>query len=148
MRLVLSAALALSLVTGPAFASGKKDEAKSEAASSLDIYPFAAPITYDGRVVNYVFVSVRLVGAPGVEMQPLKAKEPFLRDAMVRAAHKTSFGKPGVLTEIDEGKVKATALAEARRILGPKTFVSAEIRKQTAQRITGLPVVRKQTASR
>lgn len=146
MRRLALLTLAFTSFASPSFAAGKKD--KAEGAGSLDIYPFAAPITHGGRVVNYVFVSVRLQTAPGVDAQALKAKEPFLRDGLVRAAHRTPFGKAGVLTEVDESRVVAAALAEARRVLGAKTVVGASVKKQTPQRLHGLPAAGTRTAAR
>lgn len=148
MRRSLSAGFALALLATGALAAGDKGKPKAEPGGFLDVYPFAAPLIHDGRLVNYVFVSVRLQTAPGVDAQALKPKEPFMRDALVRAAHRTPFGKAGVLTEVDEARVIAAAMAEARRLIGPGTFVAASIKKQTPQRVSGLPAVRRQTAAR
>ena len=99
----------------------------------LDLYPFAAPITDGGRLANYVFVNVRLHGAVGNDAATIKRLEPKIRDAMVRAAHQGGFGLAGDLSHVDEARVAAVALAEARRIGGAATFTRAEIRKQTPQ---------------
>jgi hypothetical protein len=133
MRALAIAAL-LMLAAPPALAAGggKKAEAPSE--GHVDIYPLGAPVIVKGRVVNYVFVSVRLVTPSGTDPQPLKAHEPRIREALVRAAHRTPFNSPDDRSQVDEAVVARTALAEGRRIAGAKAFVRAEVLRQTPQR--------------
>ena len=49
------------------------------------------PIVVDGQLVNYVFVYVRLNLTSGANATRLREKEPFFRDALVRAGHRTPF---------------------------------------------------------
>lgn len=122
--------LLFALSAAPAIAA----ESKPAAPVYLDVYPFAAPVVSEGRLVNYVFVTLRLNAAPGSDGGALKRLEPALRDAMVRAAHRTSFDLAGDPTRIDTARISAVALAEGRRLAGATTFTSAEVRKQTPQR--------------
>jgi hypothetical protein len=68
----------------------------------------------------------------------LREKEPYYRDALVRAAHRTALNKAGDLTALDEVRVEAVLLSEARRISGPKSFSRAELMRQTPRRRSGL----------
>ena len=125
----LSTVLFLLALAGPAAAA---EPAAPKPPPHMDLYPFAAPIVQDGRLVNYVFVTVRMHGAPGTDASGLKRLEPKLRDAMVRAAHRRSFARADDPTMVDPARVAALAMAEGRRIGG--AFASAEVKKQTPQR--------------
>lgn len=120
---------AITLVAGQALAASEPAEPKP--APHLDLYPFAAPVIQNGRLVNYVFVNMRLQGASGAEATTLKRLEPQVRDALVRAAHRTSFAVDG--TQLDAARLSAVSLSEGRRIGGAKTFTGAEVLKQTPQ---------------
>jgi len=105
----------------------------------LELAPTGLPVIVDGRVKNYVFIQARLLPAPGADLIKLREKEPYYRDALVRAAHRTPFTKAGDWTVLDEAKLEAVLLAEARRIGGARSFSGAELVKQTPRRRTGMP---------
>lgn len=134
MRLALLVALLL-LAPNAVLAAGggKKDGAKPEP-GHVDVSTIAAPVIIDGRVVNYVFVQVRLLTDPSVQATEMKAKEPRLREALVRAAHRKPWNPADDRSAVDPARVAAVALAEARRIGGPKSFIGAQVRTQTPQR--------------
>lgn len=137
-RLVL--ALLISLCAFPAAASGGGEKkAETDSVRAVDISTIGAPIVWKGRLVNYVFVQSRLKLQPGADATKLKAQEPFFRDALVRAAHRTPFVDPHDLSRIDERAFTAALMREASRIAGPKAFASAEVKSQQARQRTGLP---------
>jgi hypothetical protein len=131
MRRFLLAA-ALTLAVSPAVAAGPAKKASPEG-GHVDVAPFAVPVMIEGRVVNYVFVSVRLQVAPSADPQGLLSKEPRVREALVRASHRTPMNPPGQRSSVDESRLAKVALAEAKRI-GGAAFIGAEVRKQTPQR--------------
>ena len=135
MLRVLLAVLLLALPSA-ALAAGKKEEKGAE--PFIDLAQVGLPITVKGRTENYVFVEVRLHVAPGQDAMKLRRMEPYYRDALVRAAHRQSFGRPDDWTRVDEARVKAVVLAEARRISGPKAFTRAEIKRQVPRRVAGM----------
>ena len=141
MIAVLRALLVASLVLGWAgsvhAAGGGKPPGKGPA--YLDLAPTGLPVFVDGRVKNYVFIQVRLVPAPGADLIKLREKEPYYRDALVRAAHRTPFTRAGDWTVLDEARLEAVLLAEARRIGGARSFAAAELVRQTPRRRTGMP---------
>ncbi len=131
--------LAAVLGAGSAGASGPAPKGgEGGGAKYLDLAPTGLPIIVGGRIKNYVFVQARLIPAPGADLIKLREKEPYYRDALVRAAHRTTFGKAGDWTGVDEARLEAVLLAEARRISGPKSFSRAELLKQTPRRRTGM----------
>ncbi|PHS21873.1 MAG: hypothetical protein COA84_14645 [Robiginitomaculum sp.] len=130
MRLVYMTALAL-LISSPALASGggkKSEKGKSnrikaewtikndvipeykipdpsQSLRSVDIPVVVAPISIDGHLVNYAFLAIRVVLDDNVDAWKMRSKAHFMRDAILRTAHKYPFGKDGARTEVDEERV-------------------------------------------
>jgi hypothetical protein len=131
-RLILS--LMLAAAAGPAFAAETK--AREEPANGLyvDIAQVGLPVIVRGRLVNYVFTSVRLILSPGANVVALRTKEPYFRDALVRAAHRTPFTLPGDLTRLDEAALRRTLAVEAAKIAGPRAIAAVQVTSQTSQR--------------
>jgi flagellar basal body-associated protein FliL len=112
-RLLL--ALVLLLSASSAFAEEKK---KDEVGQNVSISPVSLPVVVDGKLVNYVFVTVRLELSASANASKLREKEPYFRDALVRAGHRTPFTLLSDLTKIDEAKLKAAMMREAAAIAG------------------------------
>ena len=127
--------------TSSAFAAEKKDDKGKEPDTGqyVNISPVAAPIVLRGRLINYIFVTVRLNLAPNVDGSRMRDKEPYFRDALVRAAHRTPFVKPGDYTHVNEPMLKAALMAQAVRIAGPGVFTGVEIMSAQPQKVMGLP---------
>jgi len=136
---LLLALLVLALGPSTAFAAGGGGDKKAApAANYVDLAPVGLPIIVDGQAVNYVFLSIRLHAGGGQDIMKLAGQEPFYRDALVRAAHRQPFVKADDWTVVDEARLKAVLLAEARRISGPKAFARVEIKSQTPRRRAGM----------
>ncbi len=101
--------------------------------------PLALPIVVDGRLVNYVFVTLRLGLSANADAVKLRAMEPYFRDDLVRAGHRSPFVRPDNYAALDEAKLKATVLRDAVALAGPGTVVSVQIVRQQAQHYQGLP---------
>lgn len=114
-RILIAALLALTASAAAAEEGNKKEEG----GQNVTLSPVALPIVVDGRLVNYVFVTLRLDLAPLANVSKLREKEPYFRDALVRAAHRTPFTLPSDLTKIDEARLKATVMRDAATIAGP-----------------------------
>jgi hypothetical protein len=141
-RLLL--ALTLFAFAAPAVAAEKKAEAKepkdSKAAGQyVDVSPVALPVVVKGRLINYIFVSVRLNLDSRVDSVSMRAKEPYFRDALVRAGYRTPFTDPKSYVRLDAAAIKATMAREAAQIAGPKAVTSVEVTNMTAQKLRGLP---------
>lgn len=100
----------------------------------VDITPVGLPIVVEGRVVNYVFVSVRLWARAGTDVTELRTKEPEFRDALVRAGHRRPFVVAGDANRVDEAAVIRAISADAARIAGRPVFQRVEVTAQTPQR--------------
>ncbi|NEX92080.1 hypothetical protein [Caulobacter sp. 17J65-9] len=120
-----------------AVASASETAEKKPEGQYVDLSPTALPVIEGGRLRNYVFVAIRVVLTPRADPVVLKAKEPYFRDALVRAAHRTPFTVADDLTRLDEAKLKASLMRDAAAIAGPGQIQAVEILNQTPRRRTG-----------
>lgn len=142
MRIKTLTLLLLLAAATPALADEKKESKEPKDPNNgqyVNVSPVAAPIVLHGQLINYIFVTVRLDLFPGVDTSRLRDKEPYFRDALVRAAHRTPFVKPGDYTHVNEPMLKAVMLAEGTRIAGPHTLSAVEILTAQPQKVMGLP---------
>ena len=146
-RLILLVALALFGLSGavaPALAAahggGGEGEDKAGNVQWVEISPVALPVVYQRRLINYVFVTVRVHLAPSADAAALRAKEPYFRDALVKIAHRRPFTRLDDFASIDEAALRSALTVEATRIAGPRMVTTIEILKQDPQRRTGLPI--------
>ena len=135
--LILAAMLALS-VAQPALAEGEAKPVENTD-QSVKISPVALPVVVDGHLANYVFVTVKVLLNPGANALALSDKEPYFRDALVRAAHRTPFVIRNDYNRIDEAKLKAALYPEAVRIAGPGAVRGIEVLSQQAQHRVASP---------
>jgi hypothetical protein len=132
--------IAFLLLAAPALAAEHGGEKKPEAGGQyVDLSVVALPVIWKGRLVNYVFVGVRLNVNKGVDAMTLREKEPYFRDALVRGAHRTPFTDPASFTKLDEVALKRLMMAEAARIAGPRAIASVQVLSALPQRTSGLP---------
>jgi hypothetical protein len=101
--------------------------------------PVGMPIVVDGKLVNYVFVTIRLGLSPNADAVKLREMEPYFRDALVRVGHRTPFVRPDNYAKLDDAKLKAALLREAAVLAGPGNIVSVQIIREQAQHYDGLP---------
>lgn len=137
IRRVCIALLALALAT-PALAEGKKAEPK-EVGQYVDLSPVALPIAVNGRLVNYVFVSVRILLSGQANTPKLRGKEPFFRDALVRLAHRTPFTDPKNYQAVDAARLQASLLHEAVVIAGAGDVTGVVVTSQTPKKLVPPP---------
>lgn len=134
----LLAAVPLALAATAAHASGGGEE-KAKEEPYVNLSPIALPIAVDGRLINYVFVQLRLQLAPKADGAAMRAKEPWFRDAIVRAGHRAPFTLATDYTKVDERRLVATLLKEARAIGGAGAFSGAQLLSQTPKQRSRLP---------
>jgi hypothetical protein len=127
---LLSLLAPLLILAGGAHAAEKP----KEVGQYVDLQPVAMPIVVDGRLVNYVFVYVRINLKSGADVTKIREKEPFFRDALVRDAHKTPFIVPGDWEKVDEAKLVAAMTRDAGAITGPGIVTSVALTSQTPQK--------------
>lgn len=132
--------LALSIAIAAAGPSRASEEAAKAAPNpTVLMSPVALPIVVDGRLVNYIFVTIRLGLSTTADPPKMRLKEPYFRDALVRLGHRTPFVRPDTYTALDEPKLKAALIREANAIAGPGSVLSVQILKAQPQHYDGLP---------
>ncbi|HUH23463.1 MAG TPA: hypothetical protein VLZ51_05325, partial [Brevundimonas sp.] len=78
------------LLTATAVAGNARASEKAEpAAAFLNLPGMGLPVITEGRVRNYVFIVLKLHLGPNHTVEVVRAKEAWLRDALVRAGHRT-----------------------------------------------------------
>ena len=102
----------------------------------------ALPIVAGGTVVNYVFVMIRIDLSSAANSNALRAKEPYFRDALVRAAHRAPFNSNKDYLSVDEAKLKAQVMRDAVAIAGARNIKGVTLISQTAKRHSGVPKYR------
>jgi hypothetical protein len=112
--------------------AGEKD--KGDVGQYVDLQPVGVPIVSKGQLVNYVFVYVRLNLTSSANAAKLREREPYFRDALVRAAHRTPFTLPSDLNKVDQGRMTASLFTEATAIVGPGQIRSVVITSQAPRR--------------
>jgi flagellar basal body-associated protein FliL len=140
-RLALAAAL-FALCAAPAVASEKKEggkDGKGDVGQYVDLQPVGLPILSNGRLVNYVFVYVRINLTSTANAAQLREKEPFFRDALVRAGHRTPFSHPTDLSAVDVPKLTAALTREANAIAGPGRIRNVVVTSQAPRRRMTVP---------
>lgn len=132
--LLVAAALVLTAV--PAVAKEEKKAADGPS-RDVDLTPVAVPVFVGGQVRNYIFVTVRVTAKD--DPNAIRAVEPLLRDAVVRAAHATPFGKADNYNMVDEPRVIAVLSARFPAIVGPGKIKSVSIPKQQPKNVLRMP---------
>jgi hypothetical protein len=133
-RLFLAAALGL--ITAPALAD---DQPSPDVDRAVTLSPVAIPIVVDNQVINYIFVTARVLLTPQADQFALRDKEPYFRDALVRAAYRTPFLLKGDYNHIDEARLKAALWRDAAAIAGPGNVRGVAVVSQTAQHFIRQP---------
>jgi hypothetical protein len=136
-RALLTAPFALA--AGGALATEEKKESKGDVGQYVDLQPVGLPIVAKGQLVNYVFVYIRINLTSAANAAKQREREPYFRDALVRAAHRTPFTLATDWTKIDEGKLTTALLREASAITGPGQIRSVVVTSQQPRRRVSTP---------
>ena len=133
-RLILSLIAAALALAPAAFAAEAAKKADDSGGLYMDLSTVGLPVIQNGRLVNYVFTQIRLILQPGSNPVALRAKEPYFRDALVRAAHRTPFTLAGDPNRLDDAAMKRALMTEAVRIAGPRAIASVVVVDETPKR--------------
>ncbi|MFC5343630.1 hypothetical protein ACETK8_10360 [Brevundimonas staleyi] len=107
-------------------------------AVTANIAGVGLPIISGGRIRNYVFVTISLTLGGSFTPEQMRAKEPYFRDALVRAAHRTPFVLANDWTQVDAPALCAAMMRIAPSIAGPGSIASVQVALQTPRRRTGV----------
>ena len=144
-RTLLAAALVATpilaaVLAAPAVASEEKKEGKKgDVGQYVDLQPVGLPIVSNRSLANYVFVYVRINLTSAANASKLREKEPYFRDALVRAGHRTPFTLASDLSKIDTVRLTAALKQDAVRIAGPGQIMSVVVTSQAPRRRIATP---------
>lgn len=133
-RSLIAAALPLALLAGAAHAGPP-----AQVGQYVDLQPVGLPIVVRGQLVNYVFVYVRLNLAADADALRLRDKEPYFRDALVRAAHRTPFTLASDYNRIDQARLVQVMMREAAAIAGAGAVRSVVVTSEAPQHRIATP---------
>lgn len=132
--LIAASALLPAVLATPTAASEKS----SQAGAVLNISGVGLPVIANGRIQNYVFVSLRLHLGGSATPESVRPKEAYLRDALVRAGHRTPFTVANDWTRLDAAALSASLMRSATAIVGRGAVTRVEIVAQAPRRRTGV----------
>lgn len=140
-RRALIAAAVLLMAVQPAAASGggKKEAAPKDVGQYVDLAPIGLPIVADGQLVNYVFVYVRINLTGSANTSLWRAREPYFRDALVRAGHRTPFTLKADYQKIDTERLSASLMRDAVAIAGRGVVKSVVVTSQAPRHRARVP---------
>lgn len=138
-RLTLAVVAVLAAVSASAVQAEEPAKSSKAAGQYVDLAPVALPVVLDNRVINYVFVSVRVNLTSDASAPKLQSKEPYFRDALVRAGHRTPFTRYDNFTVLDDAKLKASMYSAAAAIAGAGNIASVTVLSETPKQRSGFP---------
>lgn len=135
-RRTLIAAGTAAALTGAAGHANAQSHGSGGATStpSMNINGVGLPVITDGRLRNYVFVTLRLHLGAGHTPESLRQKEAFFRDALVKAGHRTPFVVANDWTRLDAAALSASLVRSANAIAGRGAVVRVEVVSQAPRR--------------
>ncbi len=121
-------------------AEEKKDDKKAQVARTVEMAPIAIPVVWKGLVTNYIYARIRLHLTHDVDVGATRAKEPYFKDFVVRAANRTPFTLPNDLNAIDALALEKAVLPGCATIFGPGLVTHVEVFEQTPQHRLARPI--------
>ncbi|MGX1747065.1 MULTISPECIES: hypothetical protein [unclassified Brevundimonas] len=138
-RRALILAVAGAALSGPALASPSAETPAQPV--SFNLTGVGLPIIVGGRVRNYIFVVLKLHLGQGHALDAVRAKEPYLRDALVRAGHRTPFVLTDDWNQVDPEALSASLIRSADALIGKGAITRVEVVSQAARRRTTVRAV-------
>ena len=114
-------AVILVCIAFPAFAGGKKAE---EPGTHVEMPFLIAPMSVDGKLTGYSYISSKLVSASPSASVEIRDKLAFIQDAFVRDVNAAPIGKSGDPQSVDTALLAQRLIADARRVVGQAKVVT------------------------
>jgi hypothetical protein len=100
----------------------------------LSIAGVGLPVIVGGRIRNYIFISLRLHLGRGQSAERMRAKEPYFRDALTRAAYRTPFTVADDWDVIDVAALSASLMRSTAALAGRGAVSRIEVFRQVPRR--------------
>lgn len=137
----LMAGLAVSNAAGAgpkAKAAPKGAEGEQLSSRSMDAPYLAVPVVRDGLLANYLFVSIRVEIANGVDLWRTREQAHILRDALVRASHAHDLSDPNDPNAVNQARAVEVYRAAAVAALGERAVGGVTIVATYSSQGTGI----------
>jgi hypothetical protein len=120
--------LVLAIVPPSAWASAPEAKQEEAAADRKVVAPnVVTPVVRDGKLVNYLFVTVEVELADGANATQLRDRVQFLRDSLLRASHRTVLADPADDRRLNYAAAKPVFAAAANEALGAQNIKKVNI---------------------
>lgn len=122
--------LVLALAPPSAWAASAPAAAKTEEASAdrKVVAPnVVTPVVREGKLVNYLFVTVEVELADGANVMQLRDRAQFLRDSLLRATHRAALADPADDKRLNYAAAKPVLTAAANEALGAQNIKKVNI---------------------
>lgn len=83
-----------------------------------------APMSADGKLQGYAYISSKLVAATPMASVEIRDKLAFIQDAFVRDVNGQPIGKANDPTAVDTASLSSRLIADAKRIVGAAKVVT------------------------
>ena len=136
LPMFLLASVAVSGLVLPAYAAGGEAESgNGNSNKTLDLSNLVVPVEQDGKLINYLFVSVVVTVNDGQDQWKLRENAHVLRDLILKETHRETVGLEGEPMKLDEEKMKAAITKVFEKAVGHDSIKSIEIQASDSQKI-------------
>ncbi len=95
--------------------------------TSVEMPYLIAPLTVDGKLVSYAYVSSRIIASTPSAAIDVRAKTPFIQDAYVREVNAASIADQSDPPVVDPAALVRRLLSDAKRVVGADKVSEVEI---------------------
>ncbi len=92
----------------------------------VEMTGIVVPVAREGRIANYLFLTIEVRVADGVDPWSVRERAHFMRDAVVRAVHRTSIASAGNVRDIDRARAEQVLLQAAVAAV-PRSIASVRV---------------------
>ena len=127
--------LTAGLVAAAATSAQAAEEAESDGPGAYDLTVVGLPVVVNERIINYIYVRLRLHVAVGTEPMSLRDKDPHIRDSLVRMGHRRPFTIDSDRNRLNGAAMAGHVMATAIRVCGRGVVTRVEVIGQQPQRL-------------
>ena len=120
----IPSAILLALLLPAASLAAETPVKKTEPGTHVGMPFLIAPVTIDGKLAGYSYITSKLVAATPSASVAIRAKLAFIQDAFVRDVNAAPVGKTSDPREVDTAALAPRLVADARKIVGAKNVVT------------------------
>ena len=123
---ILSIVMVMTLGLGPAFAAGEAEpgDKKPEPGTTVEMPFLIAPMSVDGKLQGYAYISSKMVCSSGDAAILVRQKLAFIQDSFVRDVNSRPIAQSADPKAVDKPLLAARLTADAKGIVGDNKVVT------------------------